>query len=146
MSQEIESRNSAGEWKESLLPLRSSLGAVWILLGLCLVAGGLSLIMLVFQFQMKTNSPPYFEDEYYRDSPGAWVNLFGHLLRSVIGMGLGFCLWRYIWAVKRALRVQPPDLKNLYKAIGLWWNLSAVFAISLVLYAIYAVFWAHQLS
>jgi hypothetical protein len=78
--------------------------------------------------------------ERFRDQPGAWPHLLGHLLRSAVGAGLAWCLWGYLRALNKSITADKGQAPELLPALALWWNSQAVSAIALVLYGAWVAF------
>src|SRR4051812_45636999 len=83
----------------ALEPLARSRPAVWCALIVCLAAAVASIFFFVAQL--------FYTDVYgrvFRDQPGAWPHLLGHLFRCAIAVALAVSLWLYLRALRSALR------------------------------------------
>lgn len=80
----------------------------------------LSFTCFAYQVQCPDFNDPYFV-RLFRDTPGAWLHLAGHLLRG------GLCAWLVLHVVKylrvlKELNSQPqPDYSRLLRVISGWW-------------------------
>jgi hypothetical protein len=96
---------------------------------------GFSALAFVFQILHKNE----FGDPF-RDQPGAWPHLLGHLLRCAVGAALAWCLWRYLQAVKKSVNDDHREAPDLFQALARWWNLLALSCLALVLYGAWVAF------
>jgi hypothetical protein len=83
------------------------------------------------------------KDEFgdvFRDQPGAWPHLLGHLLRGGVGAGLAWCLWKYLQAVKKTINAAPRATPELFQSLARWWTILAISVIALLLYGAWVTF------
>jgi hypothetical protein len=78
--------------------------------------------------------------EPFRDQPGAWPHLLGHLLRGAVGACLALCLWRYLRAAKKSINADQREALELFQALARWWNTLAISALALLLYGAWVAF------
>lgn len=110
-------------------PLTRSLRAVRFLLLVCILVAALSVIAFLFQAR--------YVDEFgnaFRDEPGAWPHLFGHLLRLIVGACLACCLWRYLRATRRLAIEGDRGLDAFSISLANWWSALAISVLALVAY------------
>jgi hypothetical protein len=64
--------------------------------------------------------------DHFRDQPGAWPHLFGHLLRMALSAWLAWHLWQYLRAAKQLTESKDPVFVPLFRALRGWWNALAI--------------------
>jgi hypothetical protein len=114
------------------------LRARWaIRLTTCLMAVAGIVSLGFFAYQVQCRDP--ISEIRYRDQPGAWLHLAGHLLRGVVGLWLFVMLLRYLRELGN-LKPQPnPDYEPLIRATARGWNAIGWCSIAMVGYAVVAI-------
>jgi hypothetical protein len=134
MMPEHESRNAITEG-DVRRALSRSLLAVRCVFGFCVLLSGFSAVAFLFQVLHKDEF-----GEPFRDQPGAWPHLFGHLLRGAVGACLAWCLWKYLRAAKKSINADRREALELFQALARWWNTLAISALALLQYGAWVAF------
>jgi hypothetical protein len=132
--QEDEARNVTARGEVGRRLNQSRL-AVRCIFALCALLSGFSALAFLFQVLHK--------DEFggmFRDQPGAWPHVLGHVLRTAVGAALAWCLWRYLKAVKKSIHAGQDETPELFRALARWWNCLAICGLALVLYGVWVAF------
>lgn len=116
-------------------PLFRSRLAVYCLFAFCVLIAGLSIVGFVFQVLLRDEF-----GELYRNQPGAWPHILGHLLRSAVGAWLAWCLLSYLRALNESIGDSAHGTLDLYRTLARWWNGLAISVIVLVLHGVWVAF------
>ncbi|MFL5243190.1 MAG: SecDF P1 head subdomain-containing protein [Gemmataceae bacterium] len=116
------------------IPLNSLWPARFLILVFTLFGLGSA---IAFVFQVRYRDP--FGD-LFRDQPGAWPHLIGHLIRGAVGLALAWSAWRYVKAHKKLARDAPDALQPFFQALGRWWTVMTVGVTAMLLYALWIAF------
>lgn len=134
MSENTETDN-AKNWNVALHFLDKSLWSVLFVFACFVLLAVVSALCFLYQ----VNAPyEYNFREKFRDQPGAWCHLLGHLLRCAIGTTLACCLWYYRIAVRRLRQPNPPDPGQFCQTLARWWHALAISLLVILVYAIIA--------
>jgi len=95
--------------------------AIWLVTCVLIGWGLLSLGMFAYQIQCRDPAQS-LSGELYRDTPGAWMSLGGHLLRGSSCVWLSICAVRYLRALRNLAITGNDDYGELFAATQRGWN------------------------
>lgn len=112
-------------WLAPLYRARHAVTFVWLTTISLMILSG-----ILFTYQLTCEIDP---GNLFRDSPGAWLHLAGHLVRfsvfAVVGVGLG----RYMRALNLAQHSSLPDVQAITAALaGLWMRAAYSIAVLII--------------